>query len=134
MTIDELVSAIIDLIHEKGLTSKQLNRLADGALAGREEVLFLLDGSLVELGLTTDVAHDVKSFAIDIALRITSGETSPHEGARRIWAAAQLLPDVHEYDPFIYAASEYEDRPADRSLFEAAIRDAARRLLEQETL
>ncbi len=53
-----------------------------------------------------------------VARQILSGELSPYEGARRIWGASTKVDtEFHDVDPFIYAASEYEDRPEDREFF-----------------
>jgi hypothetical protein len=57
---------------------------------------------------------------------------SPIVAARRIWDLTLELPEgvgIPELDPFIYAASEWDDRPDERSDFEAGIIESARDLL-----
>jgi hypothetical protein len=49
------------------------------------------------------------------------------EGAKRIWQATlnAELNGFHDLDGFIYAASELEERPEDKALFEKAIIEEA---------
>ena len=62
-----------------------------------------------------------------------AGLKSPIVAARRIWDLSLQLPDgvrIPELDPFIYVASEWDDRPDDRSDFELGIVESARDLLD----
>lgn len=127
LTLQELSLAASDLI-ASGIVSPSLERMAWGEMTGREEAQWLLDAAVGEIGGRNDSREEVRSFVDDIATEILRGAVTPYQGARRIWAAAQLVPDEHMYDPFIYAASEYEDRPGDRQFFEEAILREARRL------
>ena len=69
--------------------------------------------ALHEIGLQEMQPLEAARFcALSMARRILTGEISPYAGAKAIWDVALALdPRTHEFDPFIYAASEYEDRP-----------------------
>jgi hypothetical protein len=62
-------------------------------------------------------------YAQSMSRLIGSGRVTPYVGAQAIWRASIAVgdPSFHELDAFIYAASEYEDRPADRNVFDAMI-------------
>jgi hypothetical protein len=64
-----------------------------------------------------------------LASLICGGELEPYAGARKIWHLAQAVNEeaFHDLDPFIYAASEYQERPSDRPHFAAEIVNEARR-------
>lgn len=58
---------------------------------------------------------------------ILQGKIAPYDGAKKIWRASiKLDMPLHEVDPFVYAASEYEDRPKDRDFFVSEIVKEAR--------
>jgi hypothetical protein len=120
MTLPALSSAAAELI-TSGVASHPLERLAWGDVSGHEEAQWLINAAVEEIGASSDVHEEVRSFVREVASEILRGAVTPYEGARRIWAAAQVVPDEHTYDPFIYAASEYEDRPGDRHFFDKAI-------------
>jgi len=65
------------------------------------------------------------------ASNVATGRNTPYDGAKRIWMLCLRLPEGHApvLDPFVYAASEWEDRPEDRALFNAAILREAHELL-----
>jgi hypothetical protein len=97
----------------------------------------LFEQVLVELGIPKpSVRSAILDLARDAASEIVSGRTAPFAGAKRIWDLTLRAPKVEipELDPFIYAASEWEDRPADRMLFERGIMAEARALLNQSSL
>jgi hypothetical protein len=67
-----------------------------------------------------------------IASNILTGKIDPYAGAQAIWFAAEKVNSDHEFhvlDGFIYAASEYEERPGDRAFFVRAIEEEARNLV-----
>lgn len=71
----------------------------------------------------------LKHYAKEISGSILRKTVSPVEGAKAIWRAslgAQIV-DFHELDPFIYAASEIDDRPSENAFFVNAIVEEARR-------
>lgn len=120
VTLDEVTASAMELVR-RGVTSEALKRLAAGDVHEREEAQRLLDAACDETGSLPDNDRRVRSFVRAIAADICRGNVSPYDGARRIWAAALVVPDEHAYDAFVYAASEYEDRPSDRRFFEKAI-------------
>jgi hypothetical protein len=93
----------------------------------------LFDRALAELGVPIPTRRDaVKQLARATAADVVDERVSPYEGAKYIWKLTLLLADGHmpELDPFIYAASEWEDRPADRSAFDSAIVQEAKELID----
>jgi hypothetical protein len=70
---------------------------------------------------------DAKAQSVEIARRILSGAISARSGASSLWDMSdELYPaKLDELDPFIYAVSEWEDRPEDHDLFERMILDQA---------
>ena len=73
----------------------------------------------------------MRQLARIVSQQIVDGSIDAYAGAKKLSDAtirASLL-DFHEVDPFIYAASEYEDRPADRQFFEEEILKEAKRWL-----
>lgn len=70
----------------------------------------------------------LRLYAKQISKSILSEKLSPINGANLIWHATIKAKQqgFHELDPFIYAASEMEDRPADKEFFENAIRAEAK--------
>jgi len=91
----------------------------------------LFETTLDQFG-SLSVEDAARIYARVIAEAILRGLVEPYVGARTIWAAASRVHETsefHELDPFIYAASEYEDRPNDRAFFASAIESEARSLL-----
>jgi hypothetical protein len=112
-------------------------------VAGESEAIFKLAGFLesdtdrVELFATILSEAGIPAVSKELALRrlvvetcdmIIRQELNPEAGARLIWKTVEKadMDTAHEYDPFIYAASEMEDRPRDYRLFERAIVDEAK--------
>ncbi len=84
----------------------------------------MFEQALQDLGLRKPPRRDaVLRLALEMARQISRGELSPYLGSKRIWDLTLLASDevVEELDPFIYAASEWEERPNERDFFEAAI-------------
>jgi hypothetical protein len=84
----------------------------------------LWEQAVREIGLTVpDDRSAATTYATCVARLIVSGEIRPYEGAKALWRASISVDDAdfHELDSFIYASSEYEDRPADRAFFEEMI-------------
>jgi hypothetical protein len=69
---------------------------------------------------------------LSLAAKIVAGRILPHEGAKAIWQIKLQVDDsaIPAASPFIYAASEYEDRPDDRAFFSAEILREARNLID----
>jgi hypothetical protein len=113
-----------------GIESKSLVELA--GLAGNEthEARKLFDQALSELGCKGMEKTDaLKRYAKIVSALILALEITPLEGAKRIWRATlnARIDEFHDLDGFIYAASELEDRPEDKALFEKGIIEEARR-------
>jgi hypothetical protein len=72
----------------------------------------------------------VMLLAHNVASEIASGTIAPYAGAKQIWDLTLSVPiePISELDPFIYAASEWEDRPEDRVQFERDILSEAQAL------
>ena len=71
-------------------------------------------------------------FARGVATAILTRAVEPLVGARAIWLAADKVNEsreFHDLDGFIYAASEYEERPQKGDWLAARIETEARRLL-----
>jgi hypothetical protein len=122
----ELVDGAIAML-DAGTDSPALVELAGLAPSATSQAERLFRRALVELAMSIPSVQDaVMHLARESAAEIVSGIVSPYDGAKRIWhctlRASERLPEL---DPFVYAASEWEDRPADRDFFDGAIRNAA---------
>jgi hypothetical protein len=93
----------------------------------------LFEAAMTELGCTPMSPREAAlTYARWICERIVLDQLTPYEGAKAIWNASLQAADDEpfpELDPFIYAASEFEDRPEDRRFFDAAIRKHALHLI-----
>jgi hypothetical protein len=71
----------------------------------------------------------LRHYAREISASILSDKITAYDGAKLLWQASINAGETgfHEIDPFIYAASEMEERPNDWDFFVTAIRDEARR-------
>jgi len=127
LTTEQLLVEAARMI--SSVDSRALLELMNDELVTPELIRELLRKAVVEAGISDDLNVAIKTFVRDVAEGICHGEIKPYDGARVIWRAALLVPGSHEYDPFIYAASEHEDRLEDRGFFDEAIVDEACRLL-----
>ncbi len=117
-----------------GFDSPALRILAGLTAAEADEAKGLFDRVLSELNVPKPTKSEaVMHLARETAERIIIGKTAPYEGSKQIWELTLLLPEEHfsELDPFVYAASEWEDRPEDRCIFEDGITAAAREFLHR---
>jgi len=115
----------------RGCDTPSLRRLAGLLGSETEEVGPLLDRALAELGSPQlSNAAAVMRLAHEISQAIIAGTTAPYDGAKQIWALTLRAPGERfpDLDTFIYAASEWEERPEDRQLFDEGIVAAARDL------
>ena len=127
---EDLVGVAIEAL-EDGRDSPSLRVLAGLSGSDVTQARALFDRVLEELGIVRPSMRDAALLlARETAREIVSGTVEPYEGAKRIWELARSAPDesLSELDPFIYAASEWEDRPEDRGHFERGILAEARRL------
>jgi hypothetical protein len=134
ITSDQLPSIAIELIGS-GIESKSLVQLS--ALCGDElaDAPALFRRALNELArgqMSKESA--LRQFTKDTSIRILKGEIAPYSGAKLIWKTCHKVPtpETHDFDPFIYAASEWEDRPRHRRIFEKGILEEARRWSSRE--
>jgi hypothetical protein len=128
---DAIASAATNALME-GVDSPSLRRLAGMTGGDNDEARAVLSAALRELQIESPTPREAAMLvAIEIALRITKGTISPYDGAREIWHIRGGLPeeDLRELDPFVYAASEWEERPKDRDRFAAGIVAAAHDLV-----
>ncbi len=115
---------------QNGLDSDALRILAGLSGSEIDDASKLFEEALKSLGRGQMSKKDaVRLYARTISGQILRGEMEPYAGAKKIWEAALKAsePEFHEVDPFIYAASEYEDRPEDHKFFNNAIRKEAQR-------
>jgi hypothetical protein len=127
----EKLPAIAQRALEQGLDDPSLRILAGLTNGELDEAVVRFAKTLTGLGYGAMEKADALRICINvISLQIIKSEIAPYEGARLIWRAAREVDGSHEADPFIYAASEYEDRPNDRQFFAREIlKEAKRRLI-----
>ncbi len=97
------------------------------------EASTLFDQALNELGVSKPTQREaVVLLARNVASGIANGTIAPYAGAKRIWDLTLQVPvePIPELDPFIYAASEWEERAEDRVHFEQGILSEARALVD----
>lgn len=127
----DLPDAAVEALQD-GCDSPSLRMLAGLDEADVADAPQLLDRSLAELELQRPGKRDAAMhLARAIAKDVVAGDTHPYQGAKGIWDLTLQVSgeDVSDLDSFIYAASEWEDRPEDREAFEIAIVAAAEDLL-----
>jgi hypothetical protein len=114
----DLVNAAVEWLVE-GINSESLLLLAGLESEGMEKAPTLFELALRELGKPILSRKEALfSYARLMSVEILQGKIDPYKGAKKIWCASIGLDEpVHEIDPFIYAASEYEDRYEDRDFF-----------------
>ncbi len=151
MTCDRLQTAacevVLGLVPSGGLAGTAVAALEDGydspslrVLAGltseaMEDAGALFGRALAELPLPLPTGREaVLCLARNTAKAVLGGAMSPHDGARHIWEVSLRLPAEHvpELDTFVYAASEWPDRPDEGDMFADGVRAAARELLDGE--
>jgi hypothetical protein len=118
-------------LHE-GHDSPLLRKLA-GLSDGASEARALFHRCLAELNVKTPTKRDaVVLLAREIALSIIRGDVDPYKGAQEVWQLTLLADEgVPELDSFVYAASEWNERPADHDVFEEGVVAAAGELVRQ---
>jgi hypothetical protein len=124
--------AVAEDLLSSGEDTKELSLLAglaDSELSQAPELFTLIVRWAGKGDLTR--ADAARSVTRSIAVQISRAEIAPYEGARQIWRASLAVRDenFHDVDPFIYAASEYENRPEDRAHFAQEILSEAQRWL-----
>ncbi len=116
---------------EEGFDSSAIRRLAAVDDRDYQKVRSMFEQVLSELDVPMPDTREAAMILVrDIARRIIEGTTSAIHGANQIWDIALLTRDDvgHELDPFIYAASEWTDRPEDRVMINGWILNAAKEI------
>lgn len=128
---EELIRAGVDALKD-GLDSKSLRILAGLNETEIDEAGTMFDRTLVELNIHKPSKRDaVLQLARENAKEILNGKITPYEGAKRISELSLCIDDhLPELDTYVYGASEWEDRPEDRHIFEEGIIMAAKELLD----
>lgn len=124
---EDLADVATQLI-SSGKESKSLVQLATLSRDDTRDARKLLECALHELGYPKITKKWAMSqFAQDVSKEIIAGAVSPLEGAKLIWKTCRdkCEDETHDYDPFIYAASEMEDRPRHFRHFEKCIMNEA---------
>jgi hypothetical protein len=115
-----------------GCDSPSLRLLAGSTGIQDDEVRFLLAQALTETDSPALKSHAaVVRLAREISMQLLRGNLSAYDGAKQIWELTLRVPEEHfpELDSFVYAASEWAERPKDRKLFNEGIVAAAKELL-----
>jgi len=129
LRVEELPELAVNALSD-GFESEAILRLAVCSIDDSNEINRLFKRVLLEAsGGYMPKIEALKHYAKQISMWILSSEVTPRQGARLIWTATinAQEKDFHELDTFIYAASEMDDRPADKAFFEQAILEEAKR-------
>ena len=120
---------------EGGLESPSLIDLAGLTSGESRQARALFERSLEELAIELPTKHRaVLNVARGIACQIVRGETTPFDGAAQISDLTDSVDEaVPELDSFVYAASEWEDRPEDQPIFIEGVMQAAADLIGEQT-
>jgi hypothetical protein len=128
---DDLAGVAVQAL-EDGCDSPSLRILAGLNASEADETRRMFDQVLSELDVAVPSKRDaVIRLARETAKEILVGTTGTYPGAKQIWVLTLRASDedLPELDSFVYAASEWEDRPEDRAAFEEGIVAAARDLV-----
>lgn len=115
-----------------GCDSPSLRRLAGLSGQADIETTRLFETTLSELGLTVPIAREaVMMLSHELANMIVTGAIAPYEGAKQIWELTLRVPQerISQLDSFVYAASEWAERPAHRNVLAEGIVAAAQDLV-----
>lgn len=97
----------------------------------RERFADVLDELAVDVPPRADAA---RFLAVKVSSEILTGTLDPFEGARRLGLVSRVAgPTFRDFDAFIYAESEAEDRPSDREFFAEAIIEEARKWVNRNS-
>lgn len=70
--------------------------------------------------------------AVDICRAILDGSTTPYDGAHKIWRASLRVGErPPALDTFVYAASEWDERPEDANIFAEGVMAAAKDIVRE---
>lgn len=128
---DELVDAGVREL-TAGRDTESLRILAGLGPDEVGEARQLFERALGELGMAIFTERDaVALLSREIASQILEETVAADVGAKQIWEITLQAQDVDtsELDSFVYAASEWDDRPEDRNVFREGIYAAASELV-----
>jgi hypothetical protein len=127
MPPENLPQVATELLTE-GFDCEALRLLAGLTSIEGADVSNLFEQAMRELGVPPLSKREaVIGYTRLISDEILQGKIAPYDGAKKIWnVSIKLDTPLHEVDPFIYAASEFEDRPKDRDYFTSEIVKEAR--------
>ena len=130
--LSEQVPGIATLALEEGLDSRTIRRLAGVTPRERISLVGELRVALAEVGVEIpEPRRAAELLARSVSAAILSGRVDPMEAARFLSSLSIKVPGhAHVLGPFIHADSEFEDRPAERDLFEKMVRSAAAEIVE----
>jgi hypothetical protein len=114
---------------DDGIENEYLRALAGLTQSELDEAPILFKKAMKALGRGQASKVDaIRSYARQVAGQIVRREIEPYFGAKEIWRAQiDSGLETRELDAFVYAASEYEDRPMERGRFASEIMKEARR-------
>ena len=118
------ISHAADLALASGLSSPSLLELAGLTRAESADASRLFAEAMAELSSQSLAPRDAAiQLATGIARDIVSQVIDPYQGAKLIWRLRNAVtePGFHDLDPFVYATTEYEDRPEERDHFSSEI-------------
>ncbi|MGD9853152.1 MAG: hypothetical protein AB7T38_18035 [Nitrospirales bacterium] len=115
----------------EGEDSPSLRILAGLLESSSSEEQILLEKAFQELAiLKPNRIQAALHLSKEIAGKILEGQLSPYQGAKNIHEISLLVPseNILSLHPFIYWASEWEERPEDHAFMDNAIIEAAKDL------
>lgn len=133
-----LPEAAARILGGENFKSPSLEILAGLSFQESHDSSRLFEQALVELDREIPCEIDAAILlARAIAQDILDKKVSCFEGAKSIWEISLAMNDntpPSEFDTFIYAASEWQDRPEARHIFESGILDSAEELVGSSSL
>ena len=133
---DQLPSVGISLL-SAGVDSSALRMLAATDAIQLDEGVQLFESMLSAMGRAPMSKRDAALiFARWISSKLLANDISPIEAAAVISDASVRVDDAafHDLDVFVYASSEFQDRPEDTEMFSRAVRGEALRLLHETAI
>lgn len=127
----DLVTAAVGAL-EQGYDTPSLVTLA-GYTDEDEDAKEMFRLALTELGVAVPSKRSaIVRLSRAIAQEILSGNVAADVGSRKIWDLTLSEPNerIAELDTFVYAASEWNERPEDHVIFERGVMDAAGQLVK----
>jgi hypothetical protein len=123
----DLIPWVATMALERGLDGPLLRRLAGVAPWDQQAETSDLIRAFEEAGLPWPARQDIPDILLRAASRaIVADRVDPIVAAHWLWRLNAELPSHHHgFDPFIYAASEADERPKERDLFVEMVKGAA---------